>query len=414
MKDLMLYIHIPFCVRKCLYCDFLSFPVGACHDDTLRSYVNRLCDEIRATATAPEPRLTTTAPEPRLTATEAVSGTADTAATSRTYRVTSIFFGGGTPSLLSIPLLQQIMDTVRNCFYLAEDAEISIEVNPCTATPEKMTGLKKLGFNRVSIGVQSFQDAELRTLGRVHDAATALKAVETARKAGFTNINLDLMSAIPGQTAESYEQNLRKAISLSVPHISAYSLILEEGTPFYDMYEYGRAPLPDEDTEREMYEMTDRILSEAGYHRYEISNYALPGRECRHNTGYWQRREYLGFGPGAASFLNHVRYQNPSDLDSWTKSTAGQAGREAEVLSPEDEMAEFMYLGLRMTEGVKCADFEQAFGRSLSDVYGNVIEDLMKKGLLTRRADAGYRLTKRGIDVSNTVFVGFLPDETGT
>lgn len=407
--SIMLYVHIPFCVRKCGYCDFLSFPVGECCKETkdgfqVEAYIDRLCEDIESGMD--------------LFAGERPS-------------VSSIFFGGGTPSLLDAELLRRVMLTVRANFPIEEDAEISIEVNPCTASYEKLSALKAMGFNRISFGVQSFCDEELRELGRVHDSARAMAALETARGAGFTNVNLDLMSAIPGQTLESYRENLETAISLRPTHISAYSLILEEGTPFFEKYKEGMGPLPDEDTEREMYELTECVLSEAGYHRYEISNYALPGYECRHNCGYWERREYVGFGLGAASLLGHKRITVTGDLGVYiTREKAERLGEvditrtspnsylvditQSTHLSGTDEISEFMFLGMRMMRGVRNSDFRSAFRADIMDYFAQPLEKLIRQGLVTRTetedGDIVFGLTKRGIDVSNVVFAEFLLD----
>ena len=282
-QNLSLYVHIPFCVRKCLYCDFLSGPQSA---DVQEQYVEALCREIQETS-----------PE------------------YREFQVVSVFIGGGTPSVLQPEQTIRIMETMKNCFALTDTCEISMEMNPGTVTPEKMKAYRACGINRISIGLQSANDEELKALGRIHTYADFLKAYEMAVEAGFTNINVDLMSAIPEQTMDSYQETLRKVLALQPQpaHISAYSLIVEEGTPFYEQ----ELNLPDEDTERRMYEITDDILRGAGYHRYEISNYAKEGKECFHNKVYWQRGNYLGLGIGSASLIRNVRFHNVTDISSY-------------------------------------------------------------------------------------------------
>ncbi len=289
-QNLSLYLHIPFCVRKCLYCDFLSGPQSA---DVQEQYVEALCREIQETS-----------PE------------------YREYQVVSVFIGGGTPSVLLPEQTIRIMETLKSCFTLTDTCEISMEMNPGTVTPEKMNAYRACGINRISIGLQSANDGELKALGRIHTCADFLKAYEMAVEAGFTNINVDLMSAIPEQTLKSYQETLQKVLALQPQpvHISAYSLIVEEGTPFYEQ----KLNLPDEETERRMYEITDDILRKAGYHRYEISNYAKAGKECVHNKVYWQRGNYLGLGIGSASLIQNVRFHNVTDISSYVNLMLGE------------------------------------------------------------------------------------------
>lgn len=367
MKPLEIYVHIPFCVRKCNYCDFLSAPASK---KERQEYIESLCGEIRSYGE-----------------------------TARAYRVVSIFIGGGTPSILEGEQMTAVFEAIRDTFFIEESAEITVEVNPGTVSKEKLKAYRLAGINRLSIGLQSADNGELKILGRIHTFEDFLETYRLARSAGFGNINVDLISAIPGQSAESFEKTLRKTAELSPEHISAYSLIIEEGTPFYEIY--GRKtdetdreypPLPDEICERQMYYDTKRILKEYGYHRYEISNYAKPGYECRHNLGYWDRAEYLGFGAGAASFLDHRRW-------TW--------GEEPEMLSREDEMEEYMFLGLRKMEGVSKSGFEKQFGTEIENVYKKVLADMEGKQLLERKGDF-IRLTERGIDVSNYVMSEFL------
>ena len=382
---LSLYLHIPFCVRKCRYCDFLSGPQD---QETREAYVRSLIREIEEQSVCPR-------------------GTC----------VDTVFFGGGTPSVLTGGQVAGIMEALKGFFSIREDAEISMEMNPGTADAEKLLAFKSAGINRLSMGVQSMRDDELRTLGRIHTAQEARSSFELARKTGFDNINVDLMSALPGQSFESWQYTLGEAVRWAPEHISAYSLIIEPGTPFASMYENGTLPpLPDEDTDREMYHFTKDFLAEHGYLRYEISNYALAGRECRHNSGYWTGHPYLGFGIGAASYVNGTRFSNDSDLSEYLKAfpgdrshggPAGTARAEQHRLSGEEQMEEFMFLGLRMTAGVKDQVFFERFGEKISDIYGPVLDRHISQGVL-ERTEGGYRLTDRGVDVSNYVLADYL------
>lgn len=320
------------------------------------------------------------------------------------YQVISIFFGGGTPSLLSAEEMGQIMDVVKASFVLAEDAEITVECNPGTVDQEKLAYYITCGINRLSIGLQSADDGELARIGRIHDYETFLRTYRLAREAGFRNINVDLMTALPGQTAASYQRTLAQVCDLFPEHISAYSLILEEGTPLY--VNQKNYVFPDEDEERELYYMTERVLSKVGYHRYEISNYAREGRECRHNKVYWQRGDYLGLGLGASSLIANVRWKNPDDYADYAVCVEKMTV-EMQALTLQEQMEEFMYLGLRLMEGVSEAAFQKAFGVSVDEIYGEVISRFVEQRLLVREKGRLF-LTPRGIDVSNVVFAAFL------
>lgn len=421
LSCLELYIHIPFCVRKCAYCDFLSFPSG---EEERERYVERLTEEIE-----------------------------EAGAVSEGYVATAIFFGGGTPSVLTPKQTERILNAVKKSFYVAEDAEITTEVNPGTADREKLEAWRQAGINRLSFGLQSTENRELQYLGRIHTMEDFLESYRAAREAGFENINIDLMSALPGQTVSSWEKTLRTVVSLQPEHISAYSLIIEEGTPFCQMFgedgdvaeekkrrqSLGIPELPDEDAERRMYYDTERILGEAGYHRYEISNYAKPGYECRHNKGYWTGTEYLGLGLGASSYINIRREKgeaakisasgkesgdrrqlerssNVRDFKTYLSLTRDdfRAGRQIEeraLLTNQAMMEEFMFLGLRLTEGISEMEFFRRFSCTLETVYGDVLEKLAGQELMERYEREGaafWRLTKRGIDVSNCVLAEFL------
>ncbi len=329
------------------------------------------------------------------------------------YEVQTVFLGGGTPSILKKEQICRILETLRRAFPVARDAEITIEVNPGTVDADSLAAYHAAGINRLSIGVQSLQEEELRALGRIHSAGDFFRTYHAAVKSGFNNINVDLMSAIPKQTVESYQDTLRQLLAMDRPpaHISAYSLIIEEGTPFYE----NTPVLPDEEMDRALYKITNDILKEAGYHRYEISNYARDGFECRHNRVYWERGEYLGFGIGAASLMRETRFSNIRDLHTYMKLFSGEQSEEAarqlrqEVshLTVQEQMEEFMFLGLRLTEGVSEKRFFKTFGQELTDVYPGIAEKLIREGLLVQEGDR-LKLTEFGLDVSNRVMAEFL------
>lgn len=381
-RELEIYIHIPFCVRKCAYCDFLSGPAD---DKTMEHYVEKLIDEIGAHGTC-----------------DSLKGT----------MVTTIFFGGGTPSILTGGQMQRIMTALKECFPIAEDAEISMEANPGTVTKEKLEFYKQAGINRISFGLQSADNEELKLLGRIHTWEGFLESFQLARECGFDNINVDLISAIPKQTVKSWETSVRQVISLNPEHISAYSLIVEEGTPFFEKYGEGRegeCQLPSEEDEREMYHRTETLLKEAGYHRYEISNYAKEGKECQHNLGYWERKNYLGIGLGASSLMDNVRYKNTDELECYIRH-AGELPKiqeNREVLSRIEQMEEFLFLGLRKIQGISVKEFEDTFEQTLEECYGENIARMQNEQLLTME-DGFLKLTKKGIDISNFVFVEIL------
>lgn len=329
------------------------------------------------------------------------------------YQVQTIFIGGGTPSLIPVGKLQEMMRTVYDCYIVSPDAEITIEVNPGTVSEEKLIAYRQIGINRLSIGLQSIHDRELSLLGRVHGSNEFFQTYEWAAKSGFSNCNIDLMSGIPGQTLESWQETLESVISLypQPAHISAYSLILEEGTPFF----VEKPVLPDEDADREMYRITNDILSKNGYYRYEISNYAKPGYECRHNKVYWQRGEYAGFGIGAASLVVNTRFNNCKDRKLYMdRILNGNKQREdVQKLTKEEQIEETMFLGLRMTEGVSFDKFESQFHLSIEQVYPGLIHKLHRQGVINYtcykdgRKDRVF-LTDYGVDVSNVVMAEFL------
>ena len=373
-----LYLHMPFCVRKCAYCDFLSFPSGA---ETQRMYAKRLMKDID------------------------VMG--------KRYGeipVETIFIGGGTPSVPDSGLIVEIMEHVRHAFHVADGAEISMEANPGTVTREKLTDYRKAGINRLSFGLQSANDRELKLLGRIHTWAEFLESFTLARECGFANLNIDLMSALPGQTCESWKETLSRVTDLDPEHISAYSLIIEEGTPFGERYgsEEGRKLLPDEDSEREMYHETKRFLKDCGYERYEISNYAKPGRECRHNIGYWTGVPYLGLGLGASSYLDGCRFTVNPDMKQYLEEKPGMFA-DIEKLTKKDMEEEFFYVGLRMTAGVSLSEFERRFGISAKEVYPGLMGTFVKEKAARFEGDR-FVLTDYGLDVSNYIMAQFLQD----
>ncbi|MGI6072149.1 MAG: radical SAM family heme chaperone HemW [Lachnospiraceae bacterium] len=422
MNNLRLYIHIPFCLCKCNYCDFLSFPAA---EDTREAYVSALINEIKACG-------------------KAYAG----------FNIASVFIGGGTPSLLSASQMEKIIVALREVFGLKgvkrkkdifktlkkngtrppgsealPPVEFTVECNPGTADRAKLKAYKSLGINRLSIGLQSPFDDELKELGRIHTAEDFLDTFETARTVGFDNINVDMMQGIPLQTLGSWKRGLTSIAALRPEHISAYSLIVEEGTPFFNRIKNGLPlSIPGEDEEREIYYVTKDILGSFGYRRYEISNYSVPGYECRHNKGYWTRENYLGLGLGASSMVNNVRWKNEDDIGKYIDIISSGDDfpltglrREEETLSHREQMAEYMFLGLRLSEGISKEEFIDTFGVDYDFIFGEVSSDLIEKGLLaeqdiiledelTGREYTHTRvcLTDKGIDLSNQVFISFI------
>lgn len=385
-EELELYIHIPFCIKKCAYCDFLSAPAG---EGVKQVYTDALLKEIKGYE----------------------NGLSDA------YEVISVFIGGGTPSVLTGSQIVQIVQALHRSFRFREGAEVTIEANPGTMTMEKLSAWRRAGINRLSIGLQSVEDEELKQLGRIHTWGEFLESYQMARACGFQNINIDLISAIPGQTVKSWEKTLHTVAKLRPEHISAYSLIIEEGTPFYERYgQYaqdaweGKWPkLPDEEAERLIYERTAKVLKVYGYARYEISNYARAGYACRHNLGYWDRTQYLGIGLGASSLMGHTRYHNITDREAYISRIHQGLDIREEItsLSQAEEIEEYMFLGLRKMTGVSQERFEKLFGHRMGAVYGTELRGLAEKGLLEIDGDT-VRLTERGIDLSNRVLAEFL------
>lgn len=385
-----LYLHVPFCVKKCNYCDFLSGP----SDERARQhYVELLCREIRAYGKY----------------------------WGDSYEVQTVFVGGGTPTCLTGKDLCRIDETWRQSFpWISPHLEYTVEANPGTVSPEHIAAFQKMKITRISLGLQSAQDRELRILGRIHTYPDFLKTYHELRGTGSFALNVDLMSAIPGQTRESYLDTLQKVTALEPDHISAYSLIVEPGTMFAQMEEQGTLELPAEETERQMYYDTARVLGESGYHRYEISNYARPGKHCRHNLVYWSMGEYLGLGLGASSFVQGARMSNPQEMAQYAgyveqleSSFDDRQGSYAsyELSDRRSQMEEFMFLGLRKMKGVSRAEFFQRFGSRMEEIYASVIPDQIAQGWLEYSPDRDLlRLTEKGIDVSNQIMAEFLLD----
>ena len=370
-----IYIHIPFCVRKCLYCDFLSFDNMAEYYD---KYVDALIREIKSV--------------------------------SYSKSVDSIYFGGGTPSLLDSSKIDKIINAIMSACNIAKDVEITMEGNPATLTKDKLEGYVSSGINRFSIGMQSTNNRELKGLGRVHRYEDFLAAYDMVRNAGIDNVNVDIMSAIPYQNVNSYEETLNRVINLRPEHISSYSLIIEEGTPFYEMEEKGGLILPNEEDERYMYHMTKEILQAAGYSRYEISNYSFSGFESRHNIKYWTRQDYLGFGIGAASLVDNTRYNNTSDINEYIhRAGVSDIRKDIETLSKKEIIEETMYLGLRLTSGIDKKYFKEKFGISIEEIYKDVLGKLERQKLIDNK-EQNIALTELGVDVSNMVLSEFLLD----
>lgn len=373
-----LYIHIPFCQKKCLYCDF---PSHANLSHLYQPYVAALCREI-----------------------------SDLGGVLSGNIVDTIFIGGGTPTVLSANCLSQILQQVHASYSIDKNAEISIEANPGTIDLEKMLMLRAAGVNRISFGVQTFNDPLLLSIGRIHSATQGVEAVKMAKQAGFDNINIDLMYGLPGQTTQQLKDSILQAIKLEVMHISAYGLKVEEGTPFARMQQQGSLILPDEDTDEAMYDLTTHLLPQKGFARYEISNFALAGYECRHNLKYWQYQPYIGLGAAAHSFWKNERLANMNDVVSYIK-TVEQGLLPIEVrenLEHSKAMAEYVFLALRTVQGMSVQKFNRYFNADFFTYYGDTIAMLTGKGLLMATENKIF-LTEVGMKYGNVAFRAFLP-----
>lgn len=371
-----IYVHVPFCVKKCNYCDFLSAPAD---DITVSSYVNSLIREIRHKADLFEVK----------------------------EEISSVYFGGGTPSVLNEKQIGAIIEALRDEFPLENCAEITIEVNPKTVDKGKLEFLKKTGFNRLSIGMQSTFDDELKMLGRIHTYDDFIETFTNARDAGFMNINVDVMTALPGQDEKKLNTTLKRVVGFNPEHISAYSLIIEPGTPFYEKYGDIEGPVVGEELERKLYWQTVSYLEQNGYSHYEISNFSKKGFESRHNCGYWTRVPYLGVGLGASSCLANERTRNEKSLSKYLENPFGYC--EVNELSQKDIIEEYFYLGLRMTKGVDLKRFSSEFGMDAKGLYKDTIKDLKENGLISEQGGC-LALTDKGTDYGNYVFSRFLLD----
>lgn len=378
MKPLSLYVHVPFCAKKCAYCDFASYP-GRKTD--WRRYFDEIVTEIRLW-----------------------SANLDFGLISETYQVRSLFIGGGTPTLVDANHIEKTIDACRGIAPFDADAEITIEGNPGTLTPEKLAAYRRAGVNRLSLGAQSFDDGLLQSLGRIHTAAQIGQAVAMARDAGFDNINLDLMYALPGQGMDRWKDTLDAAIALGVEHISAYSLIVEPGTPMAARVASGAAIVPDDDAVNAVQRLAIDRLTAAGYHRYEISNYARPGRECRHNLVYWNRGDYLGLGCAAHSLLGGHRFHNPDALDEYL---SGGRRLDEMVLTPQDEMEETLMLATRTARGLDLGAWEHTFGTPFARGREKALDRLENGGMV--EIGGGFlRLTTRGMEVQDAVVLELM------
>lgn len=363
-----LYIHIPFCVKKCDYCDFVSYT--NC-EKKYKSYIETLIGEM---------------------------------CQYKGERINSVFIGGGTPTVLTAEMLEFLLKSIQEIFLLSNDCEFSIEANPKTLDKKKLIVLKNGGVNRLSIGVQSFNDDELKQIGRIHTAEDAYNTVCMAKNMGFDNINLDLMSALPFQTEEKLMYSLKKAVSLNPTHISCYSLIIEDGTPLEKRYSRGEVTIPNEVDDRAMYRLVCGYLEQNGYKQYEISNFAKKDYECKHNIKYWKCEEYIGVGTAAHSYIGNVRFYNTENIEMYMN---GEYRAGEEILDISDKIEEFMIMGLRMKDGISQTEFKIRFGKDINDVYSDIINKFQNNGLILKNKDRLY-LSERGIDISNSVLCEFI------
>ena len=376
MDKISLYIHIPFCAQKCLYCDFPSF---ARKDHLRKAYIEALNKEIISLREK-----------------------------HNNLEINTIFIGGGTPSVLEADELECLLKEVAK-LNMAKDIEYSMECNPGNLTEEKLEVMKKYGVNRISMGLQAKQDNLLKGLGRIHNYKTFKENFLLAKKVGFNNINVDLMFGLPNQRLNEWEETLREIISLEPAHISAYSLIIEEGTAFYNLYENDKLKLPTEEEERKMYHLAKKILEENGFNQYEISNYAKEGKECRHNLAYWNMDNWIGVGSAAASYINGKRIKNISSVEEYINSIneKGEAIEEIINNSKNDNMEEFMFMGLRKINGIDENEFKNRFSMNINDVYGEILNKYIDEGLLIRDSGRIF-LSEKGIEISNIIMADFL------
>ena len=376
MDKISLYIHIPFCAQKCLYCDFPSF---ARKDHLRKAYIEALNKEIISLREK-----------------------------HNNLEINTIFIGGGTPSVLEADELECLLKEVAK-LNMAKDIEYSMECNPGNLTEEKLEVMKMYGVNRISMGLQAKQDNLLKGLGRIHNYKTFKENFLLAKKVGFNNINVDLMFGLPNQRLNEWEETLREIISLEPAHISAYSLIIEEGTAFYNLYENDKLKLPTEEEERKMYHLAKKILEENGFNQYEISNYAKEGKECRHNLAYWNMDNWIGVGSAAASYINGKRIKNISSVEKYINSINEKREAVEEIInnSKNDNMEEFMFMGLRKINGIDENEFKNRFSMNINDVYGEILNKYIDEGLLIRESGRIF-LSEKGIEISNIIMADFL------
>ena len=377
MKEVSLYIHIPFCKQRCFYCDFPTF---AGKERFREEYVEALIKEIEDKCS--------------------------------NYLIKTIFIGGGTPSYLEEKELEKLLIAVSK-LNLSDKLEYSMECNPGTVNEDKLKIMKKYGINRISFGLQSCNDQLLKKIGRIHTFKEFLENYNLARKIGFNNINIDLMYGLPNLTIQDWKNTLEKICELKPEHISAYSLIIEEGTAFYKLYEKDKLELPSEDDERVMDKLTKDILKSNGYHQYEISNFALPGKECEHNKVYWSLEEYIGVGSASSSYIDGYRLVNISNINDYIEKINNNISVVIDKYENtiEDEMEEFVFMGLRMVSGIDLLKFKKKFGVDINSIYKEVIEKNIKDGLLVVEENKMF-LTAKGMELSNSVMSDFILDKS--
>ncbi|EGT3847005.1 radical SAM family heme chaperone HemW [Clostridioides difficile] len=387
-----LYVHIPFCVKKCKYCDFNSYKMDI---DSKKRYIEDLKIEMKLYSN-------------KLYKDNKYKNK-ECCSLNKNDKITSIFVGGGTPSILTSDEIREVFISIKEMFDIDENAEITIECNPGTLTLEKLKTMKEIGINRLSIGLQAIQEKHLNFIGRIHTYEEFEKNYKDALSVGFKNINVDLMYSLPNQTLCDWKETLEKVVHLNPTHISAYSLILEEGTELYNMYESNKFELIDENVDIEMYEYTINYLKSKGYNQYEISNYSKEGYNCEHNILYWECEYYIGIGAGASGYINENRYNNVESLEDYHLSLVKREKpiQENEILSEKDMIEEKIFMGLRMNKGIKFEDFKKKFGIDFRDKYNKQIEMLLARKLINQNFE-GIQLTQKGREISNSVFIEFM------
>lgn len=368
-KSKGLYIHIPFCIKKCKYCDFVSYVGKATFFD---SYIDNVLIE---------------------------------AEEYKNEQIDTIFIGGGTPSILSCEQLNKLFNGLFKTFNVTDNCEITMEANPSTLDREKLLIIKNCGVNRLSIGVQSFCDDELKAIGRIHNSKTAHNTIELIKELGFNNFNIDIMLGLPYQTTKTLEETLKTTISLKPTHLSCYSLILEENTPLYDEYERGVYQVVSDEYDRKLYSLTKKILKDNGYTQYEISNFSKPGYESKHNLKYWNCDEYIGLGVSAHSYLDGVRFYNTSDIDKYLQKKF--RNNEKTILSEDDKISEYIIMRLRLSSGVNEKEFYEKFKIDFYRKYKTILDKFIKLNFVIYENNS-YKLSEKGIDVSNSIMCEFV------